>query len=110
MGGQPGPPRSSAPHLPPPQWLAPPAAPAPPFPSALPHQPAPSPPGRDRCSSPLQAVTGYGREVDRRRGREAGFHHLVKPVDLRALEGLLAAAEAAPRAPPRGRQGSQRGG
>jgi CheY-like chemotaxis protein len=39
----------------------------------------------------LVAITGYGREVDRRRGREAGFqHHLIKPVDLRSLERLLA--------------------
>jgi two-component system CheB/CheR fusion protein len=39
----------------------------------------------------LVAVTGYGRAVDRRRGREAGFHHhLVKPLDLDALQHLLA--------------------
>jgi len=37
------------------------------------------------------AVTGYGQESDRARGREAGFdHHLVKPVDLEALRHLLA--------------------
>jgi signal transduction histidine kinase len=36
------------------------------------------------------AVTGYTQEEDRRRSREAGFDaHLVKPVDLEALEGLL---------------------
>jgi signal transduction histidine kinase len=36
------------------------------------------------------AVTGYTQEEDRRRSREAGFDaHLVKPVDLDALEGLL---------------------
>jgi DNA-binding response OmpR family regulator len=36
-------------------------------------------------------LTGWGQEEDRRRSREAGFdHHLVKPVDLRVLEGLLA--------------------
>jgi CheY-like chemotaxis protein len=37
------------------------------------------------------ALTGWGQEEDRRRSREAGFdHHLVKPVDLGTLEGLLA--------------------
>ncbi len=39
----------------------------------------------------LVAVTGYGREVDRAQARAAGFqHHLVKPLDLAALERLLA--------------------
>jgi PAS domain S-box-containing protein len=34
----------------------------------------------------LIAVTGYGREEDRRRSREAGFdHHLVKPLDPASL-------------------------
>lgn len=38
------------------------------------------------------AVTGYGQDADRRRAREAGFDgHLVKPVSLEALEGVLAA-------------------
>jgi signal transduction histidine kinase/DNA-binding response OmpR family regulator len=42
----------------------------------------------------LIAVTGYGQEQDVRRSRAAGFdHHLVKPVDLGALAGLLATAE-----------------
>lgn len=37
------------------------------------------------------AVTGWGQEEDRRRSQEAGFdHHLVKPVDPRALMQLLA--------------------
>ena len=41
------------------------------------------------------ALTGWGQEEDRRRSREAGFdHHLVKPVDLQALESLLAASGA----------------
>jgi PAS domain S-box-containing protein len=41
--------------------------------------------------TPLVALTGWGQESDRRRSREAGFdHHLVKPVDLDALSGLLA--------------------
>ena len=37
------------------------------------------------------ALTGYGQASDRRRTAEAGFEaHLVKPVDMRALEALLA--------------------
>jgi len=41
---------------------------------------------------PLIALTGWGQEEDRRRSRQAGFdHHLVKPADMRALLGLLAA-------------------
>jgi two-component system CheB/CheR fusion protein len=39
---------------------------------------------------PLVAVTGYGREEDRRTALEAGFTlHLVKPVDPVRLENLL---------------------
>jgi PAS domain S-box-containing protein len=39
----------------------------------------------------LIAVTGWGQEDDRQRSREAGFdHHMVKPVDPRALMKLLA--------------------
>jgi PAS domain S-box-containing protein len=39
---------------------------------------------------PLIAVTGYGQESDRQRAHEAGFQeHLVKPVDLWLLQGLL---------------------
>jgi PAS domain S-box-containing protein len=39
----------------------------------------------------LVAMTGYGREEDRRRAHEAGFqHHLVKPVDPSQLRTLLA--------------------
>lgn len=38
------------------------------------------------------ALTGWGQESDRRRARDAGFDaHLVKPVDLDALRGLLEA-------------------
>jgi signal transduction histidine kinase/CheY-like chemotaxis protein len=45
----------------------------------------------------LVAITGYGKEEDRDRGRAAGFdHHLVKPVDLAALQGLLAGSPAGP--------------
>src|SRR5262249_6953986 len=39
----------------------------------------------------LVALTGWGKEDDRRRSHEAGFNmHLVKPVDPAALERLLA--------------------
>jgi CheY-like chemotaxis protein len=38
----------------------------------------------------LIAVTGYGRPSDREQSRVAGFHHhLVKPIDLAALEELI---------------------
>jgi signal transduction histidine kinase len=38
----------------------------------------------------LIAVTGYGQASDRQRALAAGFdHHVVKPVDVRALEPLL---------------------
>ncbi len=38
----------------------------------------------------LVAMTGYGKEEDRRRSREAGFSaHLVKPVNLEDLRVLL---------------------
>lgn len=40
------------------------------------------------------AVTGFGRDDDVRRTREAGFdHHLTKPVERRALQRLLAGLE-----------------
>jgi CheY-like chemotaxis protein len=39
----------------------------------------------------LIALSGYGREEDRKRAAEAGFdHHLVKPADLDAIADLLA--------------------
>jgi CheY-like chemotaxis protein len=38
----------------------------------------------------LIALTGYGQESDRNKTRDAGFqHHLVKPVDLEAIEAVL---------------------
>jgi two-component system CheB/CheR fusion protein len=44
----------------------------------------------------LVAITGYGQDEDRRRTQEAGFdHHLVKPVDPKVVESLL--AELSPR-------------
>ncbi len=52
----------------------------------------------------LVAVTGYGRDADRRRAREAGFDgHLVKPVNLDALDRVL--AEGADRTPAPRRSG-----
>jgi DNA-binding response OmpR family regulator len=42
----------------------------------------------------LVAMTGWGQEEDRQRAREAGFdHHLTKPVDLAAVEQLIALRE-----------------
>jgi CheY-like chemotaxis protein len=39
----------------------------------------------------LIAVSGYGREEDREQSREAGCQqHLVKPVEFRTLQTLLA--------------------
>ena len=43
----------------------------------------------------LVAVTGYGQEQDRANSAQAGFdHHLVKPVDMAALEAILQEAPA----------------
>jgi signal transduction histidine kinase/DNA-binding response OmpR family regulator len=40
---------------------------------------------------PLVAVSGYAREEDRARSRQAGFnHHLVKPLDPHTLPALFA--------------------
>jgi len=42
----------------------------------------------------LIALTGWGNDEDRRLSQEAGFNfHIVKPVDLAALEELLAGAK-----------------
>jgi CheY-like chemotaxis protein/anti-sigma regulatory factor (Ser/Thr protein kinase) len=39
----------------------------------------------------LAALTGWGQQEDRRRTMEAGFdHHLVKPPEPKAVEGVLA--------------------
>ncbi|HEY4320315.1 MAG TPA: CHASE3 domain-containing protein [Gemmatimonadales bacterium] len=39
----------------------------------------------------LVALTGWGQDEDRRRSEAAGFdHHMVKPVDLEALQRILA--------------------
>jgi CheY-like chemotaxis protein len=38
----------------------------------------------------LVAQTGWGRDEDRSRAREAGFvHHLVKPIDHQLLVNIL---------------------
>jgi DNA-binding response OmpR family regulator len=43
----------------------------------------------------LVALTGWGREEDRRRSKEAGIdHHLVKPVELDTLRAFLASLPA----------------
>jgi CheY-like chemotaxis protein/anti-sigma regulatory factor (Ser/Thr protein kinase) len=40
------------------------------------------------------ALTGWGQDKDREQSAKAGFdHHLVKPVDLTALQNLLAARQ-----------------
>jgi CheY-like chemotaxis protein len=42
----------------------------------------------------LVAQTGWGQAEDRRRSEEAGFdHHLVKPVDIAALQEIVASAK-----------------
>jgi len=46
-------------------------------------------PGMERTV--LVALTGWGQQEDRRRTAEAGFHHhLVKPPEPKAVEGLIA--------------------
>ena len=45
----------------------------------------------------LVALTGYGRESDRQRSREAGFdHHLVKPGDFGKVLEILATVSESP--------------
>jgi signal transduction histidine kinase/integral membrane sensor domain MASE1/ActR/RegA family two-component response regulator len=54
----------------------------------------------------LVAVTGYGRQEDRRRSREAGFDvHLTKPVDPHELERVLTTRRG-PAAAAGGREGT----
>ena len=53
---------------------------------------SPAAAGRTRTSERIMlvAMTGYGKEEDRRRSQEAGFNaHLVKPVNLEDLRSLL---------------------
>jgi CheY-like chemotaxis protein len=48
----------------------------------------------------LVAVTGHGYDEDRRRSQDAGFNaHLVKPVNLAALNKIVASLHAAPDQP-----------
>jgi CheY-like chemotaxis protein len=54
---------------------------------------------RANHTSPLMlvALSGFGQEQHRKRTTQAGFdHHLVKPVDVGALQALL---QGAPRPP-----------
>jgi len=45
----------------------------------------------------LVALTGWGQDEDRRHSQEAGFNfHIVKPVELAALERLLAEPQPKP--------------
>jgi CheY-like chemotaxis protein len=45
---------------------------------------------RDIQQPTIVAITGWGQPEDRRRAQEAGFdHHLIKPADLVALQGIL---------------------
>jgi len=47
--------------------------------------------GAGHTRAALVALTGYGRENDVRRSRDAGFdYHLVKPVDFAQLERITA--------------------
>ena len=42
----------------------------------------------------IVALTGWGQPEDRQRTKEAGFdHHLVKPADLVALQGILSSVQ-----------------
>jgi CheY-like chemotaxis protein len=44
----------------------------------------------------LVALTGYGRDADKLRARDAGFdQHLVKPVDIDVVERIVAGEDAA---------------
>ena len=48
----------------------------------------------DRVSLRLVALTGYGQQEDRKRSKAAGFDdHLVKPVELPALERALTSGD-----------------
>jgi PAS domain S-box-containing protein len=49
----------------------------------------------------VAALTGYGHEEDRRKAEEAGFDaHLVKPMEIKELQDLLARAASRKRAAP----------
>ncbi|HEX4781561.1 MAG TPA: ATP-binding protein [Usitatibacter sp.] len=56
-------------------------------------------PATHRCL--LVALTGWGRDDDRQRAREAGFdRHLVKPASAEGIDEILAGAARAPRVEP----------
>jgi signal transduction histidine kinase/ActR/RegA family two-component response regulator len=58
----------------------------------------------------LIALTGWGQEKDRRDSEAAGFdHHLIKPVDMHALQGLLAAVHEVSKQQERSREGAESG-
>jgi CheY-like chemotaxis protein len=45
----------------------------------------------------MVATTGWGKEEDRRRSKEAGFDlHLVKPIDISAVQQVLASPARTP--------------
>ena len=45
---------------------------------------------KETASAVLVAVTGYGQPEDKERAVKAGFdHHLVKPVDVSAVQSVL---------------------
>lgn len=45
---------------------------------------------KNKTSSILIAITGYGQQDDKEKARNAGFHfHLTKPVGLSEIEGVL---------------------
>jgi len=45
----------------------------------------------DLQSTCIVALTGYGRDKDRKQAHEAGFDmHLTKPIDARSLQSVLA--------------------
>jgi len=45
----------------------------------------------------LVALTGWGQDEDRRRSREAGFdHHWVKPIDIAAVQQVVASVTPGP--------------
>jgi len=55
----------------------------------------------ETASAKLIAITGYGRDEDRRRAKEAGFDlHLTKPVDPAQLRQELQKPAALPQRPP----------
>ncbi|WP_169444474.1 hybrid sensor histidine kinase/response regulator [Massilia niastensis] len=57
---------------------------------------------REHPHATFIALTGYGQERDRDLSKQAGFsHHLVKPVEIRALSDILAGLP--PREPVRAR-------